>query len=215
MGVNAAAPASAAARIGVFGGAFDPPHAAHRALTETALAQLQLDMLRIFPTGVAWHKPRALSPASDRIAMARLAFGDLPQVVVDERETRRPGPTYTVDTLRELRAEFPQAALFLLIGGDQARALPGWQQWWRLPELATLCVAERDVGGPADGARPWAAALLDAGVPAHRMVRLQLPAMDVSATAIRHRLAAGHGVVPLVAEPVARYIAEHQLYHHP
>ena len=79
-------------RLGVFGGAFDPPHVAHRALVEAALAQLQLDRLHVVPTGQAWHKARDLSPAQHRVAMAQLAFADLPGVQIDTREVaaRRP-----------------------------------------------------------------------------------------------------------------------------
>ena len=72
-------------RVGLFGGAFDPPHCAHVAIARAALDQLALDELRIIPTGVAWHKSRSLSPAADRLAMVRLAFADLPGIVIDER----------------------------------------------------------------------------------------------------------------------------------
>ena len=130
-------------RIGVFGGAFDPPHAAHRALVEAALGQLELDEMRVFPTGQAWHKSRQLSAARDRIAMAELAFGDLPAVRVDTRETARAGPSYSVDTLRELHAENPQAQIFLVIGQDQAQALSTWREWQELVQLAIICVAAR------------------------------------------------------------------------
>ena len=116
-------------RIGVMGGAFDPPHMAHRMLAETALEGLQLDQLRIFPTGQAWHKSPALSPAADRLAMARLAFADLPQVVVDPAELHRSGPTYTLDTLRQLRLDYPHERLFLIIGADQARSFDRWHGW--------------------------------------------------------------------------------------
>jgi len=116
--MNAAPPR----RVGLFGGAFDPPHAAHVALARAAVEQLQLDRLHIAPTGVAWHKPLVLSAAADRLAMCRLAFGDLPGIVIDARELRRDGPSYTIDTLTELRAEYPQAELFLQIGADQAAA---------------------------------------------------------------------------------------------
>ncbi len=92
-------------RIGLLGGAFDPPHRAHQALARAAIEQMQLSELRILPTGQAWHKARPLSPAPHRLAMARLAFEGLPQATVDDRELRREGPTYTVDTLRELAAE--------------------------------------------------------------------------------------------------------------
>lgn len=115
-------------RLGVFGGAFDPPHAAHVALVQAAIAQLHLDQVRVLPTGQAWHKARSLSPAQHRLAMTRLAFGPVQQVVVDEREMLRSGPSYTVETLRELKAEFPQAQLYLLLGDDQRRSLPSWHQ---------------------------------------------------------------------------------------
>ena len=96
-------------RVGMFGGAFDPPHWAHRSLAQTGLEQLQLDHLHILPTGHAWHKARTLLPAEHRIAMCERAFGDLPRVHIDARETERTGPSYTADTLGELRAEHPQA----------------------------------------------------------------------------------------------------------
>ena len=115
-------------RIGVFGGAFDPPHIAHVALARAALAQLQLDQLRIVPTGQAWHKSRTLTPAVHRLEMASLAFAELDRVVVDPRETLRSGPSYTVDTLLELRTEYPQAQLFLLLGQDQAQVLGSWHR---------------------------------------------------------------------------------------
>ncbi len=92
-------------RVGMFGGSFDPPHWAHRALAETALGQLALDRLHILPTGQAWHKARALSPAEHRVAMCKLAFGGLLNVNFDEREIHRDGPSYTADTLRELRSK--------------------------------------------------------------------------------------------------------------
>jgi len=82
----------------MFGGAFDPPHLAHRALAQAAIEQLQLDVLRVLPTGQAWHKSRPLTAASHRLAMSRLAFDGLPQVRLDDREIRRAGPSYTLDT---------------------------------------------------------------------------------------------------------------------
>ena len=97
----------------MFGGAFDPPHLANHALAQAALAQFQLNQLLVMPTGQAWHKSRDLTAPKHRLAMARLAFADVPQVQVDARETQRTGPTYTFDTLTELRHEHPQAELFL------------------------------------------------------------------------------------------------------
>lgn len=193
-------------RIGVFGGAFDPPHAAHMALARAAVADLQLDELRIIPTGQAWHKTRTLSPVHHRLAMAQLAFSGLPRVVVDPCETRRAGPTYTVDTLRELKAQFSGAELFLIIGEDQAHLLPNWHAWQEVLQLAIICVAERE---DLTGARPR---FIAPSAHESRFLRLKMPAMPVSATEIRARIAAHQGLAPLVFEPVARYIDDHHLY---
>jgi nicotinate-nucleotide adenylyltransferase len=185
----------------MFGGAFDPPHQAHCALARAAVEQLQLDELRVFPTGQAWHKDRALTPAQHRLAMARIAFGNLPKVVVDARELRRAGPTYTVDTLRELQAEHPGAELFLVMGEDQAAAFTSWREWQAIAALATLCVAQRP--------QTESAAL----PPEARVHRLSLPLMDESATDIRARLTSGQDIDHLVPSGVASYIDQHHLYH--
>ena len=118
-----------AKRLGVYGGSFDPPHTAHIALAKHAVAQFVLDELRIIPTGDSWHKARALTPSPHRLAMTRLAFADVPQAVVDPREIDRQGATYTVDTLEELKAEQPEADLYLFIGADQAHAFQTWHRW--------------------------------------------------------------------------------------
>ena len=193
-------------RLGVFGGSFDPPHRAHNALAHQAVEQLRLDALHIIPTGEAWHKSRVLTAASHRLAMAQLAFADLPKVVVDDRETRRLGPSYTVDTLTELAAEQPGVQLFLIIGEDQARSLQRWHRWQAILQLAIICVAARADSSGAEGT--FNAELL-AQTP---FQVLNLPPMDVSATDIRHRLANRQNVAPLVFEAVARYIAHHHLY---
>ena len=190
-------------RVGVFGGAFDPPHRVHRALARLALRHLGLDVLHVIPTGYAWHKTRPLSPAVHRLAMCRLAFARLNRVVIDARELARPGPSYTADTLAELRTQDPQAELLLLIGADQWRALPSWQRWRDVLALATPVVA----------ARPGAA-LADAPLgPPPRT--LPWPARDVSSTAVRCAAAAGADVAELAAlvpMAVARYIVAHGLY---
>ncbi len=200
-------------RIGVFGGAFDPPHNGHVALVRAAAAQLQLDELRVLPTGQAWHKPNPLSPAAHRLAMARLAFEPLagpPQVVVDDREMRRPGPTYTVDTLRELQAEQPHAQLHLIMGADQAAALTQWHQWQEILQLAIISIADRAPVARTSGS-------FDAqNLPGARYEFLQLPPMPVSATQVRELAARPHntaqGIAQLVPDSVARYIERHHLY---
>ena len=205
----------------MFGGAFDPPHNTHAALIELALAQLQLDQLRVIPTGQAWHKARPLSPAADRLAMAELAFLKIPDVVVDARETQRVGPSYTVDTLRELHQEKPDAELVLLIGGDQARALPTWHRWREILQFATICVADRvdqtrargtfDPVNQANTVKSAPEGLPD-GSPDARFLRLEMPLSPVSASDIRSRVAAHQSIDSLVCEPVARYIAQHHLF---
>ncbi len=190
----------------MFGGAFDPPHLAHVALARCAIEQLDLQELRVFPTGQAWHKSRALTLGEHRLAMARLAFAPLAHAVVDGRELRRDGPTYTIDTLRELRAEYPDAELVLVIGADQAQALDSWRESAEIARLATISIAERatpqEPAGGFDASR----------VPGGRWKRIEFPSMPFSATEIRQRLAAGQGITHLVPEPVARYIEQHHLY---
>jgi nicotinate-nucleotide adenylyltransferase len=183
----------------MYGGAFDPPHNAHVALAEAAVGQLQLDELRIFPTGQAWHREKEPTPAAHRVAMARLAFDGLANIEVDDREVRRPGPTYTIDTLRELRREFGEPELFLLMGADQAAAFTTWHAWAEIARIATLCVAHR---GP--GALPQVAGA--------KVVGLELPRMAESATEIRRRAALGEDISSLVPPGVAGYIASHHLY---
>ncbi|MDB5856590.1 MAG: hypothetical protein JWQ76_279 [Ramlibacter sp.] len=187
----------------MFGGAFDPPHRAHVALAEAAVRQLGLDRLYIFPTGQAWHKERQLTPAEDRLAMAQLAFEAVPGAVVDDREMRRAGPTYSIDTLRELRSGHPGAELVLLMGADQAAGFAGWRAWADIAQLATLAVAQR---GDGDGL-----AALQA-LPNVRVKALALPQMPESATEIRARLTAGQDITELVDPRVASYIARHKLY---
>lgn len=195
-----------ARRIGVFGGAFDPPHLAHRALLETALHELRLDTVHVVPTGDAWHKPRRLSAAAHRLAMAQLAFGDVPKICIDSREIDRAGPSYTIDTLRQIAAEAPGSELFLIMGADQAAALTGWHEWRVIVQLAIICVATRAHSSNTDD-------LFEAErLFPERFLHLGLPALHVSATQIRSNIANGQPVQTLVSEPVARYIADHHLY---
>lgn len=197
---------STAPRVGIFGGAFDPPHLAHVALAKAAVAQLGLDELRVFPTGQAWHKSRALTAGAHRLEMAQLAFAEVPRAVVDPRELRRSGPTYTVDTLRELHAEQPGAQFFLVIGADQAEALHSWRDSAGIVALAALAVAAR--ARPDPQAPPFDTATLPNG----RWTAVELPPMPVSATEIRARVAAGQDIDQLVPPGVAGYIARHNLY---
>lgn len=189
-------------RIGLFGGTFDPPHNAHLALARLALAELALDELRWIPAGQPYQKARAITPAAQREAMVRLAIAGEPRFVLERCELERSGPSYTIDTVRELQAREPGARWFLLIGQDQYAGLPSWRDWRELLARVSLAVAQR----------PGAAALADAELRAVPVAALALPPMDVSATVIRARAAAGAPITDLVPPGVASYIDRHHLY---
>lgn len=207
-----------ALRIGVYGGAFDPPHWAHRALAEAAVAQLRLERLLILPTGQAWHKARPLTDAQHRLAMCLLAFGDLPHTQVDPRETRRSGPSFTADTLQELRRENPAAELFLLLGADQLLAFKTWMRWPEVLQLAQLAVANRATRIGVDAVDDTHAETDLSGVDLP-FIRLDMPLTNISATAVRARFGQALGRAgthaALVPQPVASYISQHHLYQKP
>lgn len=192
-------------RIGLFGGSFDPVHAAHLALARTALAALPLDEVRWVPAGQPWQKTRALTPAVHREAMLRLALEGEPRFVLDRIELERAGPSYTLETVRQLQAREPGATWFLLIGADQYAGLHTWRDWPALLDSVVLAVAARP--GPLPPVAPEVLRRPHRTVP--------LPMMDLSATEIRRRVAAGEDLAELVPPAVARYIAREGLYRAP
>ncbi len=195
-------------RIGLLGGSFDPPHLAHLALARVATAALALDELRWLPARTPWQKAgQPMADAEDRLAMLRLLTEDDPRWVIDERELRREGLIYTIDTMRELAREMPAAEWFLVIGQDQYARFDTWREWRELLERVTLAVAARQ------GATPCAPPALARLV--HRVVVLDLPRLDISASDIRRRCAAlapPAEIEPLVGAAIAGYIARHGLY---
>lgn len=193
-------------RIGLLGGSFNPPHLAHRALGQAAQDQLGLDELRWLPAGAPWQKAsHSLVDGHHRAAMLRLLLADTPGWVVDERELHRAGPTYTLDTVRELQAERPEVSdWFLVIGQDQFARFHTWHGWSELAARVTLAVAARA------GQVPELPAALAAQP--HRWVLLPLARHDTSASDIRARLGRGEPVDSLVGSAVAGYIARHHLY---
>jgi nicotinate-nucleotide adenylyltransferase len=195
-------------RLGVYGGAFDPPHLAHQALAQAALEQLQLNVLRILPTGQAWHRAQPPTAAVHRLAMAQLAFADLGPALLDPRETRRTGATFTIDTLTELQAEHPLAELFLIMGADQFAAFGSWHRWLDIAQIATICIAARALSANENGSIDAENRLQTAC----KMVYIQMPVMPISATDIRRRVQEGLPIDHLVKPSVARYIAQHHLY---
>lgn len=195
-------------RVAIFGGTFDPPHRAHLALAHSALASLGLAEVRWVPTGEPWQKMRegrAVTPAAERVAMVEAAIrgedGDV-RFTLDRIEVERAGPSYTIDTVNALAAREPGHEWVLLIGQDQYAGLHTWHGWRELLARVTLAVANRP--GVAREPAPEVRAL------PHRMV--PLPMLDISATDIRARVAAGQDIAALVPAEVAGYIARHGLY---
>ena len=191
-------------RIGLFGGSFDPVHNAHLALARQARDQLQLDELRWVPAGNPWQKRRPMTPAAQRLAMLELAIDGEPRSVIEPCELRRQGPSYTLDTVRDLQAAVPDAAWFLVIGQDQYHNLHTWQGFEQLLQRVTLAVAQRPDGSAQADADPR--------VRAAAQVVLALPPLHVSASGIRARVATGQDISALVPPAVALYIHRHGLY---
>ena len=189
-------------RIGLFGGSFDPVHRAHLALASAALHELQLDEVHWVPAGQPWQKSRTLTDATHREAMLRLALAGEPRFVLDRIEIERPGPSYTIDTLKALQAAHPDTQWFLLIGQDQYAGLHTWHGWTQLLSRVVLAVANRP--GDLRAIHP------DVMRQPHRVV--PLPMLDISATEVRARAATGQDLTPLVPPEVARYIESHGLY---
>ncbi len=189
-------------RLGLFGGTFDPPHNAHVALARAALEEFQLDALRWIPAGQPWQKARTITDAVHREAMVRAAIDGEPRFVLDRLELERQGPSYTLDTVRTLRSQHADAALFLVIGADQYAGLHTWRGWQELLGLVTLAVANRPGLMPAVNAEVLRTP--------HRVV--PLPMLDISATDIRARVARSQSIDSLVPPAVASYIAQHGLY---
>ena len=180
------------ARIGVFGGQFDPPHAAHLALARAAIDQLGLDRLIVVPTARPPHRPAPLTDPETRLRMAQAAFAGMPRVEVSRMELDRPGPSYTADTLAALA---PLGELHLLLGADQFGALPAWHDPDRVRSLAALAVAPRDGVATGDG------------VTALRMVPV-----GVSSSAIRAAVAGGADPRDLLPAGVAEIVSAAGLY---
>lgn len=209
-------------RIGVLGGTFDPIHVGHLALARWARAELSLDRIVFLPTGHSWQKGPNATPAAHRLAMTRLAIDGEPGWSVDDREVRRAGPSYTVDTLAELRAVHgPDAALVLLLGSDQLHNLASWHRHEALLGLAHLAVTQRERVALHDFPPAVEALVQCHGVdalpdaPAGAIVFFKMPPVPVSATALRARLAAGERPAELVPPGVLDYIDRNGLYRPP
>lgn len=196
--------------IGIFGGTFAPIHNGHLRLATAARRQLRLSEVRLVPAANPPLRDKPAIEAKRRLRWVKLAIARRRGLVADARELRRKGPSYTVDTLESLRAQFPRTPLCLLLGQDAARGLPRWHRWRELPALAHLVFFNRP-GQPA--ALPAALARLLRGrrarnarelrrQPAGLWLRARMPPVDVSASDIRRRLGRGLSVAGLVPDTV-------------
>ena len=211
------------APIGILGGTFDPPHLGHLRPALELLEALGMRHMYLIPSRVPPHRPAPQASPAQRLAMLQLAVADEPRLIVDDRELRRDGPSYTVDTLRSLRKQWPDTPLCFCMGMDAFLGLPQWYDWRQLTELAHIVVSHRP-GWQLDGT--VLSAELQAWLAAHRADQAQelqqttagkvwlqpVSQLAISATAIRQCIAAGGSARYLVPEAVWRYIQQQQLY---
>ncbi len=201
-----------ARRIGILGGTFDPPHLGHLLIAETARVALGLESVLFVPAGEPWLKSgQLITPATHRMRMTQLAVADNPDFCVSDCEVIRSGATYTVDTLRDLRRQYPKSAeLYFIVGSDVLEQFHRWKEPDSILELCRVAVIERP-GGPADGAASLTQRFPDALV-SGAVVSVPGPRVDFSASALRQTLADGQSVRYQIPDAVADYIKEHDLY---
>jgi nicotinate-nucleotide adenylyltransferase len=196
--------------LGILGGTFNPPHLGHIALARHALDELELECVLLVPANISPHKAHAAHPSAaqdpgpqHRLRMCELAVADVDGLGVCDLELERGGLSYTVDSLDAIHASDPDAALTLIVGADTASTISSWREPQRLLELAQLAVAARD--GAADEHQ------LDT-LEGARVRFLEMPAIAVSSSLVRERVARGEPIETLVGAPVAGYIEANRLY---
>jgi nicotinate-nucleotide adenylyltransferase len=196
--------------IGVMGGTFDPIHNGHIAMAQETRTRLNLARVVFVPAGQPWMKSeRPLTPVVHRLEMVRLAIAPYPYFRLSRIEIDRAGPTYTIDTITELRAELAAGdELYFILGWDSLAQLPQWRDIARLIKLCRL------VAIPRPGYSRPDLKSLEAQIPglSPRLILLDKPEIDVSATDIRKRVAQGLPISHLVPAPVEEYIKRHKLY---
>jgi nicotinate-nucleotide adenylyltransferase len=195
--------------LGVLGGTFNPPHIGHIAVARAARAQLGLDRVLLMPANRNPFKETEPDPGPrHRLEMCRLAAAGEPGIEACGLEIERGGASFTVDTLRAIHASHPDAALTFILGADTATSVPSWREPAELVRLAELAVAARG-GAARKQVENALAPLAEAGL---RVRFLEMPEVDVSASEVRRRIAAGEPIAGLVGAAVSGYIAEHGLY---
>lgn len=206
--------------IALFGGTFDPVHFGHLRAALEAQEQLGLEDFRLLPAGDPPHREPPRANAAHRLAMLQLATREAGQLGIDDREIRRAGPSYMVDTLQEIRSEAGDVPLILCVGQDAANELDSWHEWRRLFELAHLVVMRRpDAHGDYRGElgeqmqRRSAGGVAElAGTPCGRVLPLAITQLEISATVIRQLFASGRSPGFLLPDSVVAYIRRNRLY---
>lgn len=184
--------------LAIFGGTFDPVHLGHLSVAWEASELLDADV-HLLPASVPPHRPPPIASAQQRVAMLRAALQGQSRLALDTRELEREGPSYTIDTLLELRAELGERPLVLLIGADAFAGLPGWHRWHELFDLAHIGVLSRpgvEVVLPDELQREIANRRVDGAVAcrhasAGKLIQLEVTPLEISATRIRELLASG------------------------
>lgn len=204
-------------RIGLYGGTFDPPHRAHLAVARAARDLLQLDHLEMIPSCVPPHRGPATASPLDRLAMVALATMDEARIFPSPREIARGGTSYTIDTLLEVKAEFPHAALYLVLGADSYDDLPNWRRFREIIPLAHWAVLPRPGSQGIEGLRPedrdrlrQPGAPVPPGVPA--IYALPMVPDPAASRVIRSQLARGEHPGDVVPPAVLRYLQHRGLY---
>jgi nicotinate-nucleotide adenylyltransferase len=189
-------------RLGVMGGTFDPIHHGHLVAASEVQSQFGLDEVVFVPTGKPWQKDdRKVSPAEHRYLMTVIATASNPRFTVSRVDIDRPGLTYTIDTLRDLRAERPDDELFFITGADALAQILSWKDSHEMLELAHF------IGVTRPGHE-----LSDQGLPEDKVTLQEVPAMAISSTDCRSRVADGEPVWYLVPDGVVQYINKYSLY---
>jgi nicotinate-nucleotide adenylyltransferase len=195
-------------RVGILGGAFNPPHIGHLVCAQEALVQLELDTVTFVPMGEAPHREIEQDPGAEaRFEMCAKAVSGDERFTLSRIELDREGPSYTVDTLQAMSEGSPDDELVLLLGGDQAAALPAWREPEEVLRLAAVATVER-----TGWSRERVAVKMSGLRGAERVVFFDMPRIAVSSSLIRKRVADGKPIRYVVPDKVAEYIGAHSLY---
>ena len=199
-------------RLGILGGSFDPVHFGHLILAESCREQCRLDAVWFVPAAIPPHKQNnKLSAPADRIEMLKLAIGGHEAFNVYTGEIDRGGVSYTVDTLQQLHDQEPQRELFFLMGADSLADLPTWREPERICSLAIPAVVRR-AGAPEPDDTVLARLMSPDRLALARQHRVEMPTIDLSASDLRRRVAAGQSIRFRTPRAVEKYIEAHGLY---